>query len=775
VGLSFLTPLFLAGLTVVAVPVIVHLIRRHRGTPVAFPSLMFLRRLPVRSVRRRRIRDWPLLLVRVAAVALVAAAFARPVLVGSEGEGTGGDAFREVVVVLDRSWSMGLEDRWERARVEVEGVLRELVSPDRVALVHFDGSAVVAVAPTLDPSEVRTVLDTLFPGWGAPRIGVGLQAAVSVLDASDRALREVVLVSDLQRRGWEDGPRDPLPSGMALSVRDVGGDAFGVIGVAEAGFRHEFVDGRQRVRPHARVLRLGGGLAEGEETRAVVTLRLDGRETESREVVVAAEGAASVEFEPFFVPPEGVRGSVEAIRASDRPMEPFRFVLSPDEVLTVLLVEGTGGPAGLAGGAGGMGPGASPYLRSALSVGGDAPLRVVRRGVAGLTPADLAGAHVVLLDDVPLPGGAVGTALRRHVTEGGAGLIVAAGPRSAPGGWEGAWDELLPGRPGAPVERNVSRGASLAGIDRDHPVFLPFTATGPGGIGNPRFFRYRGLIPAEGEATSSAPASRVVARFDDGSPALAERRAGEGRVLLWTSSLDADWSDLPLHAAFLPLVQEMVRYAGLRDGTATQFPVGRALDAGFLLARAGIEGVAADSAVLVAPGSSGRGMPLGRAAAGDGGGTGADGEVPRPALRPDLHRPGFYEVRRAAGEEGRGWSFAVNMEPAAADPARIEPEELLLAATGRPATTAGEGGVGAAVAEGNGAGSGTGVGARLRPSTAASPLESERRQGAWTFLLAGALLLLLAETVVSNRGRAAPAGAEGRNGTTNPRHGRIGR
>ena len=61
--MSFLTPLFLAGLAAIAVPVIIHLIQKERKNVVAFPSLMFLRRIPYESVNRRKIRNWPLLLL----------------------------------------------------------------------------------------------------------------------------------------------------------------------------------------------------------------------------------------------------------------------------------------------------------------------------------------------------------------------------------------------------------------------------------------------------------------------------------------------------------------------------------------------------------------------------------------------------------------------------------------------------------------------------------------------------------------------------------------
>ena len=60
-----------------------------------------------------------------------------------------------------------------------------------------------------------------------------------------------------------------------------------------------------------------------------------------------------------------------------------------------------------------------------------------------------------------------------------------------------------------------------------------------------------------------APGAQVLARFDDGAPALLERRVGSGRVLLWTSSLDLAWNDLPLKPVFLPFVHRSCAPGGV--------------------------------------------------------------------------------------------------------------------------------------------------------------------------------------------------------------------
>src|SRR5215475_7922179 len=114
--MSFLTPAFLVGLGALAVPILIHLIQRERKRVVEFPSLMFVRRIPYQSVRRRRIRHWFLLLMRAAAVMLIVIAFARPFFRQSVAASVAAGASRELVVLLDRSASMGYGDHWREAQ-----------------------------------------------------------------------------------------------------------------------------------------------------------------------------------------------------------------------------------------------------------------------------------------------------------------------------------------------------------------------------------------------------------------------------------------------------------------------------------------------------------------------------------------------------------------------------------------------------------------------------------------------------------------------------------
>src|SRR5262245_22673972 len=148
--MAFLTPALLVGLAALSIPVLVHLIQRERKRVVEFPSLMFVRRIPYQSVRRRRIRHWALLMLRAAAMALIILAFARPFFRQNAAAAAVAGGARELVILLDQSASMGYGDHWQRARDAARGVVRGMGADDRATLVLFSRNAEENMRATSD-------------------------------------------------------------------------------------------------------------------------------------------------------------------------------------------------------------------------------------------------------------------------------------------------------------------------------------------------------------------------------------------------------------------------------------------------------------------------------------------------------------------------------------------------------------------------------------------------------------------------------------------------
>ena len=538
--MSFLVPAFLAGLAALAVPVLLHLRRRDKDTPQRFPSLMFLDRLPIRTADRRRITDWPLLLLRALALVLLVLAFARPFLPARAASAAAGSA-RTVVLLLDRSMSMGHRDVWPAALDSARRTVNALRPGDRVAVVLFDDEAEIVQPLTADRALALAAIAKARPGEAGTRYAAGLRAARQlVADEAPGDRVDVVIVTDLQRSGLSGVAGLELPASFAIrtaavSARDRANARLGAVD-ARRGERA----GRPIVSIRTRVESRGAAASR----RMSVMLRLNGRPSGTVLVNVPSDGEAPVAFESVPLPAGLVSGEVtidpDALAADDTAF----FAFSSDDLLRVLLVTSDEWT-----------PDETGYLERALAVPGTPTVRVERVRGSALNGRTLGTAALVMLWDAPLPGGSAGTALAAWVQRGG-GLVIVAGRRL---GMRASATSVAPATVSGRTERSGDQAGALGDVRVDHPLLAPFRET-RAALHAPRFSRYARLEPAE--------RAEVIARFDDGAAAIVERREGAGRVVMVGAPLDARAGDFPLQPAYLPFVRRLVVYTSGRDESA---------------------------------------------------------------------------------------------------------------------------------------------------------------------------------------------------------------
>ena len=675
--MSFLAPLFLVALAGLAVPVLLHLIQRERKQVVQFPSLMFLRRIPYQSVRRRRVHHWLLLMMRLAALALIVLAFGRPFFRGADPAAAAEGGAREVVILVDRSYSMGYGDRWTRALGAAREAINRLNNTDRASIVFFGSGTDVALRSTSDKGRLQAALASAQLSAGATQYGPVLKLAGSILAESTLPRREAILISDFQRGGWRGADGVRLPDGAVLTPVAISDAETSNIAVTPVALERSTFSGQERITVTTGVSNHGAKPADAVD----VTLEINGRPVQTQRVRVDAHTSSSTTFQPVTLSGAEVRAT---IRLGDDAMardNTFHFMVSAGRPVRTLLVDRAGRR------------GSAVYLSRALAVG-DAPrFDAASRDSENLSADDLQSAALVIVNDVQVSS-ALAERLGRYVERGG-GLLVVAGPR---GTWPQERAALVPALPGEAIDRSRGEAGRLVGLEYGHPVFEPFRAPRSGDFSAARYYGYRAL--------TSQPGATVLARFDDGAPALMERRVGNGRVLLWASSFDIDWNDLPLKPVFLPFLHQLGRHLAAYREPQPWLTVGEVLDPARIIGAQQPH----DVRTIVTPGGA------------------------RIALDPEggdvlsLEEQGFYEL---LGEKASGppaATVATNVDLAESDLTPMDPKEVVAAVTG--GTSAGPGGEGAA---------------EMTDAT------REATQRIWWYLLFAGAILLAAETVVSNR------------------------
>src|SRR3954470_14572220 len=162
--MAFLAPIFLIALAAIAVPIAIHLTHRQRREPIAFPSLMFLRRVEFRTTRRQRLRHKLLFAMRALALVLLVAAFARPFVARGDAATAAGSAGRDVVVLVDGSFRMSAGDRMGRAKAAARRLLEGLGPRGRGGIVRSAARAQALLEPTSDKVALRAAIDGLEAG-----------------------------------------------------------------------------------------------------------------------------------------------------------------------------------------------------------------------------------------------------------------------------------------------------------------------------------------------------------------------------------------------------------------------------------------------------------------------------------------------------------------------------------------------------------------------------------------------------------------------------------
>jgi hypothetical protein len=604
--MTLLAPIFLVGLLAVGLPLWLHRLSSENPNRQAFSSLMFLEPGEPRRVLARKLRYLLLLALRIALLVLLAFTFAGPMLERSEPPGAT-DATPLHVVLVDRSASMGLGQRWPRARAQVDDIIAGVPAEAPLELVAAGHRLEILAEPGASRGEIRNQLAVLEPGPFHVDYGQTMLALDSALRAVERAI-VLHFVTDLQSaslpaRFAELAPRRP----MELNVYDVG----------RAGEDNWAVEAVQGSAVEARVEASIRAHMAAPETRTIV-LEVNGRPM--TEQLLTAEPGATVTAEftdvALVTGPNRVRVRLapsDALVADDE-----RFlVLKRPQPRPVLLVSGD--PRGRD----------MLFLESALQTLTELSLEIERITAEQLAERTLTGHAFVIVTDAGALAEPRVEQLRAYAQEGGA-VWLAFGPRSSSLTQVPLTGHTLQAfaQSGAPASTSY---ATVGLMDLQHPGL-----TGADALRGAKFFRH--------VAIGALPGDAVLARLDQGDPLLLERALGNGRVLVFASSLDREWTDLPLQPVFVPLIAGLSEY--LAGGT------GR-LDASF-----------GSTLTLRQLGLSGGQIfdPSGRPALGIGG------------LRDEvvLDQVGFYEVVGGGVTE----LVAVNLDPRESDVRRMDDATL---------------------------------------------------------------------------------------------------
>jgi len=612
--MTFLASWFLIGLVSVSIPLVLHLRRSRRRQKIFFSTTQFFDERFVRSARRARIQDLLLLILRMALLAFFVLALAQPLIRAPWGQAAGlsklvglGENARHVAIILDDSASMAaLSERGvllDRAKAGAISLIDEL-SPSRgdkatviLAGEREAGPKILFERPTGDMEAVRDAVREVSLTDLATNVEWAIRAGAEGIGALGRSstpggAKEIYVFSDFQETALPAGNDPALGIAGVLFLVATRPNAGNITNLSVDALQYSTARPMVSVPFTFRTLLTNHG---SEPCGAVVSLVIDGQTVSQKNIDLEGRRSRLIRLRHRFAK-AGWHGGKVVLSGAEAEMltsdNQRHFALYVDDHMRLLAINGA--PSTLAA------QDELFFFRLALTVLAEnrpaavtdaapakAPIPVEQITPQQVTMQKLAQYRVAVMANVAELSPQALEALEKYVDQGGS-LLITLGDRVNAESYNRCLGShrlhggLLPGKllrliePAGSEDRifseDIRDAGFIAALNGRHPALAGFNEGKLGSLTNVRFTKRYEVDPGSADVLMRGPSGKAL---------LTESRFGQGRVMLFVSSIDRDWSNFPLEAAYLPWLYRIVSYLGqpgtqranfLRTGQVVELP-----------------------------------------------------------------------------------------------------------------------------------------------------------------------------------------------------------
>jgi len=533
--LTFLAPLFFAGLLAIALPIWLHRLSAENPNRQSFSSLMFLEPGEPRRVLAKNLQYLLLLALRIGLLILLVLAFAGPAVWRTPSSGSSEDA-RLHLIALDVSASMAYGNRFEAARDEAIDLIGALSADDRAQIIAAGRVAELLTQVTTDPAVLRAAVASAEPGVFQSSFGQLTRALEGVIRGAELPV-VLHLVTDAQVSGLplrfaELAPREraeirvhKLTTDTAANwaIEDLGGSP--LTGEIQASVR---------------------SFASSAATRTL-RLELEGQLIDQQTVEVPAGARVEVDFAPLDLRAGSNRVVVTMSPGDELTADDNRFIAlqRPVPRSALIVSDDLRGRDSL-------------FVTSALDTLTALVVDAETTNSGDLADRPLGDYHFVIVMDAGALGSAAASQLRDYVESGGS-VLMAMGRSSAALGTVPITEQPI-----QPVSLDTREFTAVGAIDVGHPGLRGVEA-----LRAARFYRYVSVASGDGD--------RTLISLESGAPLLLERELGAGRMLLYTSTLDREWNDLVVQPVFVPFISGLADHMLGGAGFSSEAELGSTL------------------------------------------------------------------------------------------------------------------------------------------------------------------------------------------------------
>ncbi len=563
--MTFLNPFVLFGLAAAGIPIILHLLNIRKLRTIEFSTLTFLKELHRSKMRKVKIRQWLLLLLRTLIVIFIVFAFSRPALKGSLA-GLGTHAKTTIVIILDDSYSMSLHnDRGsflKQAQSSALGLADMLKEGDDALFIRLSDLPQATIAePTHDIQRLREAIRRTEASYKHRTVEEALRLSSHLLQQSKNFNKEIYVLTDNQKstvvdRHTAEGTDRAVKlfdPNVRLFFVPLSDQPFENIGIEKVEIPPTLFQKGKPFTVRADVRNYGAALVENH----LVNLFLDGVHVMQKSVTIQGGQHTFVDFTATPQHAGFISGRVELEEDTFDGDNDRYFSIDVPEQVAVLLSSSD--------------PKSSTYIRLALTAHNDneasTALALTELSPQQLTYSAMVRADVVLLSNVASLSPLQADQLSEFVLQGG-GIIFIPGSLLNIDQYNSS---LLP-KLGLPslmsLDKQKTPGTyrSFEKIDLGHPIFQGMFETATDvkkekqGVESPK-------VVTSIRFTSEKEIRSIIS-LSDGTPFVWEKisgsapgRTGSSRILGFAVAANTEWSDFPVKGIFVPLLYQTILYA----------------------------------------------------------------------------------------------------------------------------------------------------------------------------------------------------------------------
>lgn len=564
-NITFLNTIFLLGLIAGLLPILIHIFNKRKLKTIEFSSLRFLRLTHKKRIRRLKLKQILLLIIRTLIILLIALALARPALKGVFVSSVQAHAKTTVAIVLDNSFSMNLlrEDGYlfgtaQKKCLEIVDLLKE--GDDAVFILMSDYPNAVFEEPTYNFDLLREEIQDAEISERPTDVAASLQKAYELLSESKNLNKELYLITDMQKMGWESVQElddDVLnQENVRTYLIPVRGEITENTCIEKIDYSNQLIQMGEPVLFRMQVRNFG----EEAVSDRLLQLAVDGKRMAQAGISVEPGKSNSTVLSVTFDNADAYSGHGELAEDLLYSDNTRYFSIKLNSNPDVLIVDGSDSETS-----------AGLFVKYALAPpGADQTLinpTLVKQD--RFSKQDLEKYQTIILSNVNSLDFNELAKLESFVSQGG-GLMVLLGDKINVKYYnETFFPRFLSMKLINVVgtENQEDTFISWGKIDYEHPIFQIFKNDESGDLSQAQFYMsYDAQLDLENNS---------IVNFSNGSPAIVEGQRGSGKVIVFNTLPDLEWSDLPVRGFFVPVVHRTVQYlSGNSVGERNDYLVG---------------------------------------------------------------------------------------------------------------------------------------------------------------------------------------------------------